>query len=172
MKKFNLKSYLKEGKLHEENKTPLNENAPGYDTRKSGGPLPTLDSVREEYEKKSNNEVEKESIHEGKKSELDKKLAEIDKEGRIVTLEAKIAAIGEAIDTKTQRITTVTEDADLSELVDKKRVKEMQKEIKLLEKQKAGFNKMLEKINSKGKKKKEIVDEDNNYMHNANYTIN
>ena len=48
----------------------------------------------------------------------------------------------------------------------------MQKEIKLLEKQKAGFNKMLEKINNKGKKKKEIVDEDNNYTHNANYTIN
>ena len=77
----------------------------------------------------------------------------------MTTLEAKIAAIEEAVNTKTQRITTVTEDADLSELVDKKRVKEMQKEIKLLEKQKAGLGKMLEKLNGKSKKK-EIVDED------------
>ena len=41
MDNFNLKKYLKEGKLNE-NAKQLNENAPGFDTRKSGEPLPTI----------------------------------------------------------------------------------------------------------------------------------
>ena len=45
MKDFNLKQYLIEGKL-------LNENAPGYNTRKSGEALPTSKSVKAAYEAK------------------------------------------------------------------------------------------------------------------------
>ena len=51
MDNFNLKKYLKEGKLNE-NAKQLNENAPGFDTRKSGEPLPTLESVKKAYEAK------------------------------------------------------------------------------------------------------------------------
>ena len=55
--------------------------------------------------------------------------------------------------------TVVQEDDNLSELIDKKRVKEMQKEIKLLEKRRMQYEKMLDKENGKKKIKKEIVDE-------------
>ncbi len=104
-------------------------------------------------------------IAEGKKSELDKKLAEIDKAGRITTLEAKINAIDEAIEAKSTRISMVQEDENLSELIDKKRVKEMQKEIKLLEKSKKLYEKQLDKENGKKSSKKEIVDEYNTEPH-------
>lgn len=46
MDNFDLKNYLAEGKL-------LKENAPGYDTRKSGEALPTLESVKAAYEAKN-----------------------------------------------------------------------------------------------------------------------
>ena len=87
---------------------------------------------------------------------------EIDKAGAITTLEAKINAIDEAIEAKNSRINMVQEDENLSELIDKKRVKEMQKEIKLLEKSKKLYEKMLDKENGvKKEAKKEIVDEYN-----------
>jgi hypothetical protein len=98
-------------------------------------------------------------ILEAKKLEIDKKLAEIDKEGKITTLEAKIAAIDEVIEAKNSRINMVQEDENLSELIDKKRVKEMQNEIKLLEKSKKLYKKQLDKANGKKEDKKEIVDE-------------
>ena len=106
-------------------------------------------------------------INEGKKSDLDKKLAEIDKAGAITTLEAKINAIDEAIEDKNSRINMVQEDENLSELIDKKRVKEMQKEIKLLERSKKLYEKQLDKANGKKKAKKEIVDEYNTEPHDA-----
>ena len=46
MDNFNLKKYLAEGKL-------INESAPGYDTRKFGESLPTLESVKAAYEAKN-----------------------------------------------------------------------------------------------------------------------
>jgi|TARA_R110000824_G_scaffold74381_1_gene189139 hypothetical protein len=104
-------------------------------------------------------------ITEGKKSELDKKLAEIDREGAINTLEAKIATIDEVIETKENRINMVQEDENLSELIDKKRVKEMQKEIKLLERSKKLYEKQLDKANGVKTEKKEIVDEYNSEPH-------
>ena len=149
MDNFDLKKFVSKKSL-------LNENAPGYDTRKTGEPLPTLASVQAAYNSK--NEIN-DVITEGKKSDLDKKLAEIDKAGRITTLEAKISVMDEAIETKNTRISMVQEDDNLSELIDKKRVKEMQKEIKLLEKRKMQYEKMLDKENGKKKIKKEIVDE-------------
>ena len=69
----------------------------------------------------SNNMMNEGIIAEAKKSELDKKLAEIDKAGAITTLEAKIAAIDEAIEAKNSRINMVQEDENLSELIDKKK---------------------------------------------------
>ena len=81
-----------------------------------------------------------------KKETVDSKLAEIEKAGKITTLEAQIEALTELIETKNQRISMVTEDDNLSELVDKKKMKEMQREVKLLEKKKAGMEKMYEKL--------------------------
>ena len=210
MDNFDIKKFVS-------SKSLLNENSPGFDTRKTGEALPTLASVQAAYEAKNGineadagktlfdliedlekilkggiDSVESKKIKslitkykkiniseysnlnegiiaEGKKSELDKKLAEIDKEGAKNTLEAKIAAIDEAMQKKESRINMVQEDENLSELIDKKRVKEMQKEIKLLERSKKVYEKQLDKVNGikTEKVKKEIVDEYNTEPHDT-----
>ena len=58
-----------------------------------------------------------------KKETVDSKLAEIEKQSQVVALEAKIAAIDEMIETKNQRISMISEDENLSELVDKAKMK-------------------------------------------------
>ena len=93
-----------------------------------------------------------------KKETIDTKLAEIDKASQIVAMEAKINALDEVIASKTARINLVNEDADLSELLDKGKIKQIQKEVKILEKRKAKMEKMFEKLS--GKKYKKMVDED------------
>jgi hypothetical protein len=93
-----------------------------------------------------------------KKETTDSKLAEIENNGRIATLEIQIEALEEIISSKNERISMVTEDDSLSELVDKKKLKDMQKEIKLLEKRKAGIEKLYEKMCGKSYTKKEIVE--------------
>ena len=93
-----------------------------------------------------------------KKETIDTKLAEIDKASQIVAMEAKINALDEVITSKTARINLVNEDADLSELLDKGKIKQIQKEVKILEKRKAKMEKMFEKMS--GKKYKKMVDED------------
>jgi len=55
MDKFNLKKFLGEKSL-------LNENSPGYDTRKTGEALPTLESVKAAYEAKQDKEEIKEGV--------------------------------------------------------------------------------------------------------------
>jgi hypothetical protein len=97
-----------------------------------------------------------------KKETTDSKLAEIEKNGRIATLEIQIEALEEIISSKNERISMVTEDDSLSELVDSKKLREMQKEIKLLEKRKAGIEKLYEKMCGKSYTRKEIVDETQN----------
>ena len=104
--------------------------------------------------------IEKKKMKKTKKESLDSKLAEIDKQGQIVALEAKIDTIYEVIETKTSRINMVSEDENLSELIDKSKIKAMQKEVKLLEKQKAKMEKMYEKMCGKSYVKTEVIDED------------
>jgi len=55
MDNFDLKKFVSEKSL-------LNENAPGYDTRKSGEALPTLESVKAAYEAKQDKEEVKEGV--------------------------------------------------------------------------------------------------------------
>jgi hypothetical protein len=49
MSKFNLKKFILEGKLNK-NLQQLNENSPGFDNRKFGDPLPTLESVKTAFD--------------------------------------------------------------------------------------------------------------------------
>ena len=99
-----------------------------------------------------------ENLNEGKKKKMSymAELAEIDKQSAIVAMEAKIDKLAEMIEAKNTRLSMVSEDENLSELIDKQRVREMQKEIKILEKEKSKMEKMYEKM---GAKKKEMVDE-------------
>ena len=94
-----------------------------------------------------------------KKETVDSKLAEIEKAGKITTLEAQIEALDETIETKNHRISMVTEDDNLSELVDKAKMKEMQREVKELEKRKLKMEKLYEKMCGKAYSKPEMVDE-------------
>ena len=114
-----------------------------------------LDGMRDEKE----DEKAKAKKKKVKKETVDSKLAEIEKAGKITTLEAQIEAIDEAIETKNHRISMVTEDDNLSELVDKAKMKEMQREVKDLEKRKAKMEKLYEKMCGKTYSKPEIVDE-------------
>ncbi|MDB4378165.1 hypothetical protein N9Z41_00195 [bacterium] len=95
-----------------------------------------------------------------KKESIDTDLAEIDKQAQIVALEAKLAKMDEVIEGKMSRINMVSEDENLSELVDSKKMKAMQKEVKILEKRKAKMEKMYEKMAGKKYQKEEIVDEE------------
>jgi len=55
MDNFDLKKFVS-------GKTLLNESTPGYDTRKTGEALPTLESVKAAYEAKNN--IEEDTINE------------------------------------------------------------------------------------------------------------
>jgi len=94
-----------------------------------------------------------------KKETLDTELAEIDKQAQIVALEAKLDKMDEVIENKQSRINMVSEDENLAELMDKKKLKSMQKEVKILEKRKAKMEKMYEKMCGKKYQREEIVDE-------------
>jgi len=102
-----------------------------------------------------------------KKETLDSKLAEIDSASQVVALEAKIAHVDEIIEKKNTRLSMVTEDENLSELVDKTKIKAMQREVKDLERRKMKMEKLYEKMTGKGYKKPITdVDED---MESSNY---
>ena len=104
--------------------------------------------------------IEKKKAKKAKKESIDADLAEIDKQAQVVALEAKLAKMDEVIEGKMSRINMVSEDENLSELVDKKKMKAMQKEVKVLEKRKAKMEKMYEKMAGKKYQKEEIVDEE------------
>ena len=101
-----------------------------------------------------------ENLNEGKKkaSAYMAELAEIDKQSAIVAMEAKIDKLAEMVETKNARLSMVSEDENLSELIDKKQVKMMEREIKEIEKAKLKLEKLYEKMS--GGKKKEVVKEE------------
>ena len=115
-----------------------------------------LDGMRDEKEDLKELKPKKKKV---KKETIDSKLAEIENAGKVTTLEAQIEALDEAIETKNQRISMVSEDENLSELVDKVKMKEMQREVKDLERRKAKMEKLYEKMCGKAYSKPEMVDE-------------
>ena len=113
------------------------------------------DGDKEESMKKAGKDKKK-----MKKESIDSKLAEIGKQGDIVKLEAQIGFLDEEVATKSGRVNSIHEDENLSELIDKTKMKEMQKEIKLLEKKSLGMKKVYEKLSGKSYQiPEEIVDE-------------
>ena len=65
MDQFDLKKFLGEKSL-------LNESAPGYDSRKMGEPLPTLESVKAAYEAKEDKDKLPDSIAAAEKVQIEK----------------------------------------------------------------------------------------------------
>ena len=101
-----------------------------------------------------------ENLNEGKnrKPNYMAELAEIDAQSAIVAMEAKIGKLEEMAKAKETRLEMVSEDENLSELISKSAVKEMQKEIKEIRKMQEKLKKVYEKKN--GKKPVEVVDEE------------
>jgi hypothetical protein len=96
--------------------------------------------------------VEKKSI----KESIEKELAAINKEAEHEIIASKLEKVQALIDKKQSQISKLDEDEDMKALTDSKKVKEIQKDIKSLEKAKA----KLEKIMGKNKgSKKEVIDE-------------
>ena len=162
--------YVKDGQFGEKG-VGYTDELPGLKASDSDQMVPVkentmiklLDLIEEgkaayEYEKgkEAGEKIEKKKL---KKESTDSKLAEIEKNGKIATLEMQIEAIEEIIEGKNQRISMVTEDESLSELVDKKKMKDMQREVKDLEKKKMKMEKLYEKMSGKKYHKKEMVDE-------------
>ena len=144
----------------------INEAVAGYvDVRPVGMAMENARTDAEEEGYKDGMRDEKEDLKakpkkkKAKKESIDTKLAEIGKQGDIVKLEAQIAYVDESIDLKNERITMVTEDENLSELVDKAKMKEMQREVKDLERRRLKMEKLYEKMCGKAYSKPEMVDE-------------
>lgn len=96
-----------------------------------------------------------------KKESIDTQLAEIGKEAEAVKLEAQLNFLHDHIAEKQARIDSINEDENLSELVDKNKVKEMNKNIKELNKRAARMEKLYEKSCGKSySRQEEIVGEE------------
>jgi hypothetical protein len=90
------------------------------------------------------------------KESVEKELAAINKEAEHEILDSKLEKVQALIDKKQSQLGKLDEDEDMKALTDAKKVKEIQKDIKALEKAKAKLEKMMGK--TKGKKK-EVIDE-------------
>ena len=97
-------------------------------------------------------------LTEAKRPNISSEIKEIEKSNEVLALETKMKAIDEAIEKRQSKL-AIAESEELSELIDPKMVKTLQKEIKELEKYKAKASKLYEKLT--GSKKQEVIDEDN-----------
>ena len=114
------------------------------------------DSERFDYMKKAdwehtvkNNMENRTTLSEAKKRKIEKDLAEIDKLSEVAALEYKIGKIQEKIEELKNRL-TMTESDDMRDVVDKKAIGEIKKNIALLEKRskmyEANKNKLAKKL--------------------------
>ena len=113
------------------------------------------DGDKEETMKKASKDKKKKM----KKESIDSKLAEIGKEAEKVKMEAQLDFLHDHITEKVNRVNSIQEDENLSELIDKSKMKQMQREIKDLERRKAKMERIYEKTCGTKYAQKEIVDE-------------
>ena len=116
-----------------------------------------VESLKEQKVRKIvNSMIKQELISENKKYQ--KTIIEIEKASKLAELTTKMEALDKAIEEKNSRLNSIEESEEMKELVDKKSMKELQKEVKLLEKYKDKVLKIYEKLTKT--KKKEVIDED------------
>lgn len=103
----------------------------------------------------------KESLTEAKKKNgIQDYIKEVEKRGSMAALEAKMSALDEAIEERKQKLSSIEENEDIAEFINQSSLKEIQREIKELEKAKEKYAKLHEKMVGKEKPKKEVIDED------------
>ena len=107
--------------------------------------------------------VVKEMIRQELKENVDKRLKAIEEESQTEVLETKAAKIQQEIEVREARMTRLDEDEDMKDLLDKNKIKNLKKEIKVLQKAANKVAKILDKVNKKNAKsdepKEEIVGE-------------
>jgi hypothetical protein len=103
--------------------------------------------------------VEK-SAFDSLKESIDKELMAINKEAEHEIIASKLEKVQALIDKKQSQISRLDEDEDMKDLTDAKKVKEISKDIKALEKAKAKLEKMAGKKNAI--KKPKVIDEIDN----------
>ena len=114
----------------------------------------TTENLHEQKLRKVINNIIREELNEN----VQKELKSIDKEAEVETIKMKIERIEAAIEKRQNQLSKLDEDEDLKNLTDKKKLKALGKDVKVLEKAKAKLEKTLAKLT--GKKKKEVLDED------------
>jgi hypothetical protein len=103
------------------------------------------------YTPSSNTQALKESV--------EKDLADINKEAEHEVLQAKLDKIDALIDHRRSKLGKLDEDEDMKALTDKKKVKELEKDIKKLEVARKKVEKMVSKFKGKKTTSKEVIDE-------------
>ena len=98
----------------------------------------------------------KEDTSEYLRESVEKDLAAINKEAEHEVLQSKLDKIDVLIDKRKSQLGKLDEDEDMKALTDKKKVKELQKDIKKLEQAKAKVEKIIGQTKTK---KKEVIDE-------------
>jgi hypothetical protein len=102
--------------------------------------------------------VEK-SAFDSLKESIDKELAAINKEAEHEIIASKLEKVQALIDKKQSQISRLDEDEDMKDLTDAKKVKEISKDIKSLERAKDKLEKMMHKGKAKPLRKA-VIDED------------
>jgi len=155
----------------------LNENLSGYmDLQPFNVPAPSLNEEDKEEEEDRMRDAEKDDAahiedlekdmkddkkkdEKIKKEDLSSRLSQIEIAGNVAALEAKMNAIDEEVMNRQAKLDMVAENEALAEFINPTRVKEINREIKELEKAKAKYSKLYEKVAGKAYVKKEVVDE-------------
>jgi len=117
----------------------------------------------EENEETQVRKVVKEIIRQELNENVSKRLQEIEKESQYEVLNTKAAKIQQEIEMREAKLTRLDEDEDMKDLLDSKKIKNLKKEIKVLQKAAGKVAKILDKANKKNTKssepKEEIVGE-------------
>jgi hypothetical protein len=134
--------------------------------------LPTREGVAELYKVLSNATLNKNGSlvlkvpnpnyvksPESLKESVEKDLADINKEAEHEVLQAKLDKIDALIDHRRSKLSKLDEDEDMKALTDKKKVKELEKDIKKLEVARKKVEKMMSKFKGKKAASKEVIDE-------------
>ena len=149
----------------EEKKLPMDEmedegTAVSYSDTTSEAAKPDFADIDGDGDKKeSMKQAAKDKKKKVKKESIDSKLAEIGKEAEKVKMEAQLDFLHDHIQEKVDRVSSIQEDENLSELIDKTKMKQMQREIKDLERKKMKMERIYEKSCGSKYSKKEMVDE-------------
>ena len=99
-------------------------------------------------EEKNKEDVKKEN----KKPNIKARIKEIEKQGNIASLGAKISALEEEIQNRQDKLTMAENNDVLRDFINPVRVREMQKEIRALESQKGKYSKQYERLTNDGSK--------------------